>query len=81
MSAARARAIDCEPPSATTQPSACPATINISPTALLIGTSRRENACAAAPAHSAVACSVRHSRPTAVAGRSAATPKRANVSG
>ena len=81
MSEASASAIARDPPSATTQPSACPAMINISPMALVIGRSSRENACAATPAQSALACSVRHIRPTMVAGSIAATPKRASVNG
>ena len=55
MSATRASAIACEPPCATTHPLAWPAAISISPTALVIGRSRREKAWAAIPAHSALA--------------------------
>ena len=81
MSAASASAIARDPPSATTQPSACAATISISPTALVIGRSRRVNACAATPAHSACASFVFQSRATVVAGSIAPAPKRANVNG
>ena len=58
-----------------------PATISISPTALVIGRSRREKACAATPAHSALACSVVHVHASVVAGSIAPAPKRASVSG
>ena len=81
MSATNASAIDCEPPCATTQPLAWQAAISMSPTALVIGRSRRENACAAMPAQSALVSSVLHVRATAVAGTSAPAPKRTNVNG
>ncbi len=81
MSALRASAIACEPPSATTQPRAWAAAISIRPTALVMGWSRRENACAATPAQSALAWSVFHTRATMVAGGIAPAPKRANVKG
>ena len=85
------RGVRCRPPArrrspanrprATTHPLAWQATISISPTALVIGRSRREKACAATPAQSARACSVRHVRASAVAGSIAPAPKRASVSG
>ena len=81
MSAARARAIAPDPPSATTHPLAWEAAISINPTALVMGRSRRENACAAIPAQSALASWVFQARPTTVAGVIAPTPKRARVNG
>ena len=81
MSADNAVAMACEPPLATTQPSACAATISISPTALVMGPLSRANACAATPAQSAFVVSVRHIRPSVVAGSSERAPKRANVNG
>ena len=76
-----ASAIACEPPSATTHPLACAATISISPTALVIGRSRRENACAATPAHSALASRSSTPAPTWSPAASPPAPKRASVSG
>ena len=63
-------------------PLACPATISISPTALVIGRSRREKACAATPAQSALSLAPSsRAEPASVAGSIAAAPKRASVNG
>lgn len=51
----RLRAMDCEPPSATAHPAACPAVRMPSPIADVNGWVSGRNACAATPAHSACA--------------------------
>ena len=79
--AAMASLIDCEPPSATTQPKRCADPASINPTDAVIGALSGRMTCAATPAHRARPCVVRKRRASIVAGASAASPKRARTTG
>ena len=79
--AAIASVIDREPPSATAQPCRCPAVRMPSPIAEVSGRCSGWKACAATPANSARASSVRNSLAEHGRGQHGGQPNRASVSG
>ena len=79
--ATRASANRCEPPRATGQPTACPATESMMPKAAVPQASSARKECAALPAKSACAASPRSPRATLAAGRTAWRPNRAMRTG
>ena len=78
---ASAALIACEPPSATGHPCAWPAAVSARPTDADSGLFNGCTRCAATPANSARASSVRQRRATAVAGSSARSPNPASRNG
>ncbi len=79
--AASASVIAPEPPFATGQPKACPASIRAQPTAELISRLSGLKEWAATPPNSALACGVFQTLASTVAGAAAGIPKRARRNG